>query len=723
MDTTSTGKPSTGPPFARRDKNRNKIAATTTAVPRINKTCNMRRHQKKRQQQQKHLTTEGRSNNNSTSFSGEQRAGTKTSSLSSAVSSLPVLVSPPQHRLIPVDDDSIWAEPSRNVWVPAAQGKMSPAASSRGSSSASSIASSSSSTRPPYPDSARLQNSTFSRLNFPLGDENNNIGQQEKSIAPTSFHSGVKSAPSSPPSSRRMMEQCLAILSSHDDEQGAAYSQTILSPPYSSADKDEQCLIYRGIDNLLARSPPNFDEMSSSVAGVDRVSGGRDGGKRSNSEGTGVAGLRRGGGASSLPDVLLGATYNHTGNNKEASDHGIQDASKTVAAACRGKGSDDEDSDDRIIMNGESVKSFARRRRRRGSNTSTQSGSGTIRRSSINICETFQTPGGAPGGGTGKGTSSDRQHHVNSFTATTATNDSCRRNYYGMDSALLAEAFAFADQAAKEETAERAALKTYNDTSSTSSNVNITTSNIVPQDPRGRGRLRRTQSMGAALNSAPSRGGGEKGGGGGGGGARPAAAMGTMLLGEKYDNSNGSTLTENWVRGTTGGKLPHSTGSFKGRGGYRPAAARGGDVSSSSHSTHSTFGRSNLELDGDFGPGGIVGPSARRDKREAWETEQRKDCRYLHHNSEEPQEISLRSPERSVSGGDGSSRSTRRGREDEKCAPTIAEMVERLETGAGVAELKAELKESQASLQRSSQAIGQAASRWHQPHHPGGTLS
>lgn len=56
----------------------------------------------------------------------------------------------------------------------------------------------------------------------------------------------------------------------------------------------------------------------------------------------------------------------------------------------------------------------------------------------------------------------------------------------------------------------------------------------------------------------------------------------------------------------------------------------------------------------------------------------------------------------------------RREKEGNKRATTTVELVQQFETGAGVAALRAELEASQASMRRSTEAIEQVASQWHQ---------
>lgn len=54
-------------------------------------------------------------------------------------------------------------------------------------------------------------------------------------------------------------------------------------------------------------------------------------------------------------------------------------------------------------------------------------------------------------------------------------------------------------------------------------------------------------------------------------------------------------------------------------------------------------------------------------------------------------------------------------KEEYKRASTTADLVERFQSGAGLEMLRAELESSQAAMRRSTQAIEQVASRWHQP--------
>lgn len=86
------------------------------------------------------------------------------------------------------------------------------------------------------------------------------------------------------------------------------------------------------------------------------------------------------------------------------------------------------------------------------------------------------------------------------------------------------------------------------------------------------------------------------------------------------------------------------------------------------------------------------------------------------HDRKNLEEISVRSPPEK-NGNMNRSNGESSGREGEKEAnvTTTAQLVEHFQRGAGIAELRAELENSQASMRRSAEAIKQAASRWHGP--------
>lgn len=317
----------------------------------------------------------------------------------------------------------------------------------------------------------------------------------------------------------------------------------------------------------------------------------------------------------------------------------------------------------------------------------------------------------------------------------------------GMNMALLAEAFAYADRVASDEASEAGACNSnpkkalrrdqqhmkrnaqQGETLATDIGAHHHGEHHLPQPTTSSSivaGLRRTQSMGAASTITNTTGVSSlvKFDGGPGGERRkkdPATAAMSVALGSKYDTDSihSSRRTENWLTRSTGGKeepsfysgaTPHCNFVE----GHRRPVGGGSD-----RSNHHLLNMENVFL---VTPRTKTVKGQRRTRKQGMVVSTTKQDAFLHRRNggcddvKYMEEISVRSPpEKSGSMNRSDGKNSGRDANRETSTKTTAQLVERFQTGAGIAELRAELENSQASMRRSAEAIKQAASRWHRP--------
>lgn len=245
------------------------------------------------------------------------------------------------------------------------------------------------------------------------------------------------------------------------------------------------------------------------------------------------------------------------------------------------------------------------------------------------------------------------------------------RHFAGMNMGLLEQAFAFADEAARFERLEEHGRRASSDDERgqadqerTRASFNYSSRSLFPR-LLNRRNARRTKSTYE--------------GRGHGRGFRHQNHRHSSLQGTGH-----GWVSDDWVR--TGAGV---TSSPLEKGCNLTSTEHRGQVWSESHLQAASATRRSLQLHA--GLGSSIPPSSF--SRNGSGMCKAKHCKEV--------------PEISLAGTTGLQRS-----KEELKAATATEMVQRFETGSGVAVLRAELEESKASMKRSTEALGEAANRW-----------
>lgn len=538
-------KPSSGPPFARGD---NKM------TNRRKKTCD---------KQQRQLNVSAGSSIK------------KSSSGLSSPSRFPVLAPPrSQQRLFPATKESAVSS-RRRAWPALAT-----TTGTRNKTSTSMIGSSAST------DHSCSSGSALRKKLSQRCCHHSDIGEKGNAPPSETASSTIRSKYRSNVSPT-MMEQCLAILSqgtSHDNTTRDHSASSSSGPPTSTSDReiydeskgfftdDEEasCAIHGDVDDLLTRPPPRLEDMTPAGAG-DECDGENAVSAPESSSGEETTTLRRDRGDRSFPKISLrGADITGASNGDKYGGDGGSAGGREMSRGDIGQSGtlarENVTTRPTNIPSADSDKSGSktdrvsrslRQRRRSDKPVMARNRLGLRRRDRVDAWPSPAAQHVVNGGMPDDHSSNCRRHPAAGFV----------KDFDGIDTALVAEAFAFADRIARHETEEEELvtadfLRTTSDAHLNKAGQKTATATSagfpMPSYQRyktQRGRLRRAKSTGATTMNTSKFSFDTKGRRNKKWVCKPVASA--VRLGDKYDSSSVSLFADDWRRGMTGGIETH----------------------------------------------------------------------------------------------------------------------------------------------------------------------